>query len=647
MTTARELASRLKAKRNADGWIALCPAHEDKKPSLSITESEGGKVLTHCHAGCSSEQVWSALHLNGSSRREIAAYDYRNESGELLYQAVRFEPKDFRQRKPDGVGGWEWKLNGVPRKLYRLPEILKSNPAKTVLIVEGERDADNLAQLGLVATTNVGGAGKWRDEYSETLRGRKVVILPDNDEPGRKHARQVAHSLQGIAESIKVVELPGLPEKGDATDWLALGNGIKELRELVDATAVFEPVVAPKASSNGSLKIVRMADVTPEEVAWLWRPYIALGKLTLLEGDPGIGKSWITATLACAVSRGRGLPGIGAFEPGNVLMLTAEDGLGDTLRPRLDAVDADLSRIFALNEPLIFDEVGLLRLEAAIIEYSPRLLTVDPLFAFTGGKVDIHRANECRTITARLALIAEKHGCAIVAIRHLGKSRGMGHALNAGIGSIDLVAAARSVLLAGKDPDDERKRAIAQIKSNLAPHGPAIGFTLEGGQFFWTGESDLTAERILSYAPNESERPALDEAGEFLQGALAEGEREVSEIRTEAKQAGISEITLRRARERLGIKARREGMPGMKQRFYWSLDDVHAGSDDVQETDDEHHRVSDGNKTSYDNDLPDDVHGNNFEHHREPTKEELQRAALDPEEWRRLENESERQGAGT
>lgn len=249
MTTARELASCLKAKRNGDGWIALCPAHEDKKPSLSISESEGGKVLTHCHAGCSSEQVWSALHLNGSGRREIAAYPYRDESGKVLYESVRFEPKDFRQRRPDGQGGYDWNLNGTPRKLYRLPELLAAKPGQTVLIVEGERDADNLAQLGLVAITNSGGAGKWRDEYNEPLRGRKVVVVPDNDEPGRKHAAHVAESLQGIAASVKVVELPGLPEKGDATDWLNAGGTVSELRNIVNATAVFK-VASPTSEQK-------------------------------------------------------------------------------------------------------------------------------------------------------------------------------------------------------------------------------------------------------------------------------------------------------------------------------------------------------------------------------------------------------------
>jgi len=550
-----------------------------------------------------------------NARREVASYDYRDEFGNLLYQTVRLEPKGFLQRKPSEAGDWQYKLNGVRRVLYRWPELRDAEPDRSIAITEGEKDADNLRALGIAATTNAGGAGKWRREYSEALRGRTLVVLPDNDEPGRKHAHQVARSLHGIAASVKIIELPGLPDKGDVSDWLAAGNGISELGRLIEATPIFDP--STNSELQRLLQTVRMADVAPEAVEWLWKPYIPLGKMTLLEGDPGIGKSWATAALACAVSLGRGLPGdMGSSEAGNVLMLSAEDGLADTLRPRLDAVGADVSRVFAVSEPLTFDEAGMLRFEEAIADRKPTLVTVDPLFAFTGGKVDIHRANECRTVMARLAAIAERHRCAIIAVRHLGKSRGMGHALNAGIGSIDLVAAARSVLLAGKDPDDETIRAITQIKSNLAPTGPAIGYALRGGEFFWTGESDLTPERILSYAPGESERPALDEAVEFFRDALGAGEREISEIRTEAKQAGISESTLRRARERLGIKTRREGIPGMKQRFFWSLDDDHQLSDDAQKPDDEHHRVSDTSKISYGNELADDVHSSDFEHYR-------------------------------
>jgi putative DNA primase/helicase len=150
-----------------------------------------------------------------------AAYDYTDPKGRLLYQVLRLRPKDFRQRRPIADGRWEWSLGDVRRVLYCLPQLLAAPTDAWVFVVEGEKDADNLARLGLVATTCAMGAGKWRPEYNAALRGRPVVILPDNDEPGRQHARQVAAALAGTAESVRILELPGLPSKGDVSDWLA------------------------------------------------------------------------------------------------------------------------------------------------------------------------------------------------------------------------------------------------------------------------------------------------------------------------------------------------------------------------------------------------------------------------------------------
>ena len=221
-------------------WLCLCPAHEDKKPSLSITQ-KNGRVLVRCFAGCSQQAVLSALKNRGlwpekaqKKNRIISTYDYVDESGKLLFQVCRLEPKDFRQRRPDSRGGWTWNLKGVRRVLYNLPKVLKSD---TVFIVEGEKDSDRLAAEGLTGTTAPGGAGKWRDEYSQALKGKTCILLPDNDEPGRRYAEQVAESLKGKAKSIKILELPGLPEKGDVTDWLELGHTGEDLLKLAENQA--------------------------------------------------------------------------------------------------------------------------------------------------------------------------------------------------------------------------------------------------------------------------------------------------------------------------------------------------------------------------------------------------------------------------
>jgi hypothetical protein len=220
------------ASEKAAGWHCHCPAHDDETPSLSLTERDDGKILFHCHAGCSQEEVITALQdrdlwptkakpqANRQKGELLKAYSYLDEDGRLLFQACRFEPKRFYLRRPDGKGDWEYAVKGTRLVPYRLPELLK---ADQVWIVEGEKDVTNLIAQGLTTTCNPMGAGKWRTKYNAYFKGKGVVILPDNDDVGRQHAQQVARNLHGIASSVKVLELPGLPEKGDASDCLAAG----------------------------------------------------------------------------------------------------------------------------------------------------------------------------------------------------------------------------------------------------------------------------------------------------------------------------------------------------------------------------------------------------------------------------------------
>lgn len=222
-------------------WIARCPAHDDRNPSLSVAQGDDGRVLLKCHADCSTEEIVAALGLtlgdlfaerrSGDRKREIVAtYPYVDESGGLLYEVVRFAPKDFRQRRPDGNGGWNWRLGDVRRVLYRLPQVLKAARAGgKVTVVEGEKDVHALEAHGVIATCNPGGAGKWRQEYAESLRGARVVVIADDDEVGRKHAREVARSLDGIAAAVEVLK----PVAGkDIADHLAAGCRFDELVEI-------------------------------------------------------------------------------------------------------------------------------------------------------------------------------------------------------------------------------------------------------------------------------------------------------------------------------------------------------------------------------------------------------------------------------
>ncbi|MHB9023141.1 MAG: phage/plasmid primase, P4 family [Armatimonadota bacterium] len=243
-------------KRQRNGYLARCPAHADRKPSLSVTEKDG-RVLLHCHAGCRAEEVTRALGLElrdlftqppassfsrKPTERVVAAYEYHDAAGAVRYQVVRLEPKGFRQRRPNGNGGWIWNLQGVEPLLYRLPWVRSAAAhGGQVFIVEGEKDVCALKTGGLIATCNSGGAGKWQPGFADELRGAQVVILPDNDAPGRAHALEVAESLYGKAASVKIFALPDLPEKGDVSDWLADGHTCRQLIDLAEDAPAWTP----------------------------------------------------------------------------------------------------------------------------------------------------------------------------------------------------------------------------------------------------------------------------------------------------------------------------------------------------------------------------------------------------------------------
>lgn len=244
--------------------------------------------------------------------RLVATYDYRDEAGALVFQVVRLEPKSFRQRCPDVAGrGWNWSVKGCRVVPYRLPDLLEQ-PSAPVFIVEGEKDANHLAALGLVATCNAGGAGKWRPEHSEFLRGRDVVVLPDNDQAGYEHGQAVAASMQGIAASVKVLALPGLPPKGDVSDWLDTGGTASELLALAAATAIdapAAPAAQQKQPSNRrsgfftSLDMSTLDDVP--DIDFVLTDLVPRGVVTLLAGHGGTGKSTLALQLGLAIASGQ------------------------------------------------------------------------------------------------------------------------------------------------------------------------------------------------------------------------------------------------------------------------------------------------------------------------------------------------------
>lgn len=326
---------------------------------------------------------------------------------------------------------------------------------------------------------------------------------------------------------------------------------------------------------KGDENLICLADVETRPIAWLWHPYMAKGKLTLAEGDPGVGKSYFTMALAAAVSRGLALPGSKPLEPGQVLVFSAEDDPADTLKPRLEKLGAEMSHIFIYPKPLEFDESGLQLVERYISEKRPTLVVVDPIQSFMGKK-DMNRANETRSVLAPLGEISNKYGVATLVVRHLKKSHDK--STYRGMGSIDILAAVRSVLLIGCDSKDKDQRAVVHIKSNLAPFGKTLGYRIDEGAFSWTGESGLTAADLLGNDLEEGGEPAVQEAVSFLEETLRSGRVLAKEIQRSVRDLGLSTRTVNRAKKLLGVSSHK-----IRDQWFWYLP-AHATKQDCQES---------------------------------------------------------------
>ena len=313
------------------------------------------------------------------------------------------------------------------------------------------------------------------------------------------------------------------------------------------------------------LKLISLEDVVVEPVRWLWYPYIPLGKLSIIHGDPAEGKTTLALWIAAACSRGLALPGGENKEPLTVLYQTAEDGLGDTIKPRLLESKADLQKIYTIDEtdfPLsMLDH----RIGEAIEKTHAQLMILDPMQAYLGEKVDMNRANEVRTVMKGLTKVANQTGCAIVLVGHLNKSQ-TANSSQRGLGSMDFRAAARSVLLVGRLKNDRDIRVMVHDKSSLAPEGNSRAFSLENGTLHWQeGYEILTADELLSGAARGN-KVALAE--DLIREQLAGGQPVLAnEIYQLAKDAGISRRTVEMAKRNMpDVTARK-----MRNCWAWSL----------------------------------------------------------------------------
>lgn len=316
------------------------------------------------------------------------------------------------------------------------------------------------------------------------------------------------------------------------------------------------------------LKLIKMSEVQAQEIEWLWYPFIPYGKLTIIQGDPGDGKTTLVLNIAAKLSKGIGIDeDMQVTSPINIIYQTAEDGLADTVKPRLETAGAQCERIAVIDESekslSMVDE----RLEEAIIRTNARLLILDPIQAYLGGGMDMNRANEARDMTKKLGLLAEKYKCAIVLIGHMNKASG-NKAAYRGMGSIDFFAVARSVLLVGRVEGKPNTRAVAQIKNNLAPFGHSKAFELEEGGFRWLGDYEITADETLGgFAPKANK---LEQAKQLLRDlADTNNAMQSSEIFSLAEEEGISKRTLENAKKELNIRAKKSN-----NSWYWELANI-------------------------------------------------------------------------
>ena len=333
--------------------------------------------------------------------------------------------------------------------------------------------------------------------------------------------------------------------------------------------------------ADTGLILISLSDVSPESVQWLWPRYIPLGKLTILEGDPGTGKSLVSLDLAARVSTGREMPDGSPCERCGVVLLNAEDGLADTVVPRLEAAGADRSCIKAITgvqehwgERLPDVQRDIERIEAAIRQVEAKFVVIDPLNAYLPDTVNSWSDHQIRRVLAPLAKMAERTGAAVVVIRHLNKTLGSNPIYRGG-GSIGIIAAARAAFLIAPDPKDKSAQVLAPVKFNLGLHPPSLAFRLrqptDGSVCVeWLGEVEYTATQL--HAQWEPQKiSAMSRAVAFLEDCLANGPVPAEEVKTKAQEAGIAERTLERAKKAVGVKVQKEGF-GAESEWLWSLE---------------------------------------------------------------------------
>lgn len=502
----------------------------------------------------------SASKIGGEA---VARWFYKEAKGEDVLAVVRFQPqmrkKEYRQfHKSGGI----WYIGGIESDcpLYGLPDVLRSAATNPIAVCEGEKAADAARRLGLMATTSCQGAQSPGKTDWTPLLGREVWIFPDNDGDGEKFARTVARILLTASgtQVVKVIHVPGLPTKGDLYDFEQQARPLSELHHLAEATPNTE-----RFDILGGPVLLDMSDVECTEIEWLWPGKIPKGRLTMIVGRPGLGKSFMTSgDFAARVTRGAEWPDGAACPSGQVLIISGEDAANDTLKPRLLAHGADLSRgkikmLAVTHRPrsdgsmeehaFTLDDVP--ALEATLAQMPDcRLVIIDPIGSFMGGKVDSGRDNEVRAILAPVARVAEKHNVAVIVVMHRRKDNGGNNADATAMGSVAFTGIARMVWHVVQDAKDRDRVLFLPGKTNITKRPPGMAFRITGNPaaLVWEAEPlDMHADdAIQEEAEHKSGGRKKSEIEEWLIQTLLGGSTSVKDLKADAKDAGFNWATV-------------------------------------------------------------------------------------------------------
>ena len=589
-----------------NSFMVRCPCHNDSTQSLSISE-KNGKILLNCFAGCRTEDI---LHSAGLEMKDLFAdkpsfttpkppnveYIYSDKLKKIRYYLFKNGQwkKSFYWQHKDENGQWQKDKGNCKVPLYKQDLLSDVPPEETVYIVEGEKDCDTMtdklhfravsAPNGATATKG-GTKNKWNSDYNSLFNNLNVAIIPDNDEVGRAYAETIANELLPVAKSVKIVDLcnewENLKDKGDITDIYESEQprDNKTIAEIVSfKLSVLTDCTKPYERKVDMSKYIQLSSVESKSTDWLWYPYIPLGKITLMTADPGTGKTFLALYLAAQVSTGRPFYGESVYTaPQNVVYQTAEDGIADTIKPRLEPMRPNFENIYIFNEESESLSLSDDKIEQIMKDLHPALMIFDPLQAYLGADVDMHRANEVRPILGRIGHLAERYNCAVVFIMHNSKMS-QNSALHRALGSIDIPAVARSMLILGKDPENFNRKIICHEKSSLAPNGKSILFevdTSKGGVLF-CGYSDLKADDILNVRTTTRNKASVkkDEVCDKLLELFGEKDFiKITNIKELCEKLDCKKSTLYSAKNELEIMSYTLGYSQNKC-TYWLMPDV-------------------------------------------------------------------------